>query len=143
MSLSVGVREPLPRLRERVEDMVRAAGHEVAVRPGDADVLLVCLDSPAGDWDPFEKVAELPVIASAVREAAVADVRTVGELQRPFNQASLTAVLDRAAMLLDRTPLEAAATEIAESIDVFAGLADPEARTEAVLTVLRSHLGGE
>lgn len=141
MSLRVGVREPLPRLGSRVAAMVAAAGH---VPVDDApDVLLVCMDSPAVGWDPLANAPGVPVIASAIRELDPLPVAPVGTLRRPFGVAALRHELDRLAAALLRSPLEAAAAEIADSIDVFAALDDPSARVEAVVTILRSHLGGD
>ena len=234
---SVEVREPLPRLQARVEQMVLDAGFIPCA--ADADIILLCADSPVEGWDATGGIGTSVVVASAIRPTALSQIDAVTTLARPFDQASLQRALQLAAeTLADEKPavvddleaeadldadieadldavieadldadieadldadvevddilddldaaelgaelpapaeltpadirvahdsrpvskatvrvppsaetalrlecLVAAATEIAESVDVLAALSDEDARIEAVLTMLRSHLG--
>ncbi len=197
----------------------------------DADIILLCADSPVEGWDATGGIGTSVVVASAIRPTALSQIDAVTTLARPFDQASLQRALQLAAETLavekpavvddleveadldadieadldadieadldadvevddilddldaaelgaelpapaELTPadirvahdsrpvskatvrvppsaetalrlecLVAAATEIAESVDVLAALSDEDARIEAVLTMLRSHLG--
>lgn len=121
--------------------MVRGAGHVVVGRDEAPELVLVCVDAPVAGWDPFAAPIAVPFIASTIADDADVPGEPLATLPRPFGQSVLAGTLDHAEAILRRSPMEAAAQEIADSLDVFAALDEPAARAEAVLTVLRSHLG--
>lgn len=210
MALRVEVREPLPRLAERVASWVTLCGYELVT--ADADIVVVCVDGPHPGWAPLSSdEQDAAIIASAIRPSSLEGVSAAAFLQRPFDGDTLRVALAAAeqavetasaaadgiaaltsedlkaaaqnpvaapARSMERVPaltptdlqeaavvrpstmetvrqqptgdhaallddLVAAATEVAEAVDVLASLDDENARVEAVLTILRSHLEPE
>ena len=95
---SVAVFEPQPLLQARVEQLVVGAGYEIATSADDADLLLVCLDSPFAGWS--EHLPDLSArrcVVSAIRAQEGDDRPGRVVLTRPFDVERLGRALRLAA----------------------------------------------